>query len=420
MRLYFSNSVILVLIATIISSCSSSVTSSDQLRVDVRELNVVEQQLVEADQSFSHELFRSIIAEDDKDNVLISPLSISFALGMALNGAEGETFKEMQEALGFTSLNLQEINEGYESLMQLLNGIDPNVVMNIANSAWLKENTINLNEEYVERIKTHFDADFTELDFNDPEAAGIINDWVNKKTNGKIEELVGEKNPPNLVLLLVNALVFEADWTDPFDPELTDKANFHLENGGSTEVDMMERRAVYASLFNKNIKMLDIPYGDSLFTMTVLIPTDKSIPLEEFIQDSVTRENLNVWTNNLSGQRVDLRLPRFELKYEIQLNEILELMDMNKAFKENEANFTGMLADSSSSPKRLFIDEIKHKTFIQVDEEGTEVAAATSVGLVPTSAAPPQMIVDRPFVFIIRERTSGANLFMGMVKNPNR
>jgi len=414
----YSKSFVLVLLAIIISSCSSSVTNSDQSRVDVRELNAVEQQLVEADQSFSHELFRSVVAEDDKENIFISPLSVSFALGMALNGAEGQTFEEMQETLGFTSLNLQEINEGYESLMGLLNGIDPNVVMNIANSAWLRENAININQDYVERIKTHFDAEFSELDFTNSDATDIINDWVNQKTNGKIEKLFNNKIPPEMVLLLINTLVFEAEWTNQFDPEHTEKASFHLETGDSTEVDMMKRRAVYPSLFNEEVNMLNIPYGDSLFAMTVLMPADKSTNVEEFIEESVTRENLDIWTNNQSDQRVDLQLPRFELKYDIQLNEILELIGMEKAFKENEANFTGMLADSSSTRKKLFIDEIKHKTFIQVDEQGTEASAATSVGIVPTSA-PPAMIVDRPFVFIIRERTSGANLFMGMVKNPN-
>jgi len=413
----YSTHIIFCLMGLFIASCSSSVTDSERPTVPLRELNAVERQLVEADQSFSHELFRSVVAEDDKENIFISPLSVSFALGMAINGAEGKTFEEMQETLGFTSLNLQEINEGYESLMSLLNGIDPNVVMKIANSAWLKENTININEEYLERIKTHFSAEFSELDFTNSDATDTINDWVNQKTNGKIEKLFSDKIPPGMVLLLVNALVFEADWTNPFDPELTEKANFHIETGDSTEVDMMKRRAVYPSLFNEEVNMLNIPYGDSLFGMTVLMPADKDTPIETFVREKINQDNLNAWSDNISDKRVILQLPRFELKYEIKLNRILEMMGMPKAFNPKEANFAGMLSDSVGIFKGLFIDDVTHKTFVKVDEKGTEAAAVTSVGFGATSV-PPAMVVDRPFVFIIRERTSGANLFMGMVKNP--
>ena len=416
MKFYIS--AILMVITVIVSACSSSVTDSEQPTVQVRELNAVEQQLVDADQSFSHELFRNIVDEEDNKNIFISPLSVSFALGMALNGAEGETFREMQETLGFSSLNLEEINDGYQSLMTLLNGIDPDVVMNIANSAWLKENTININQAFVDRIETHFDAELSELNFGDPEAAEIINDWVNQKTNGKIEKLFDGSIPQDIVFLLINALVFEANWTNQFDPELTQKATFHLENGDTTQVEMMERKAVYPSLFNDEVKMLNIPYGDSLFTMTVLMPSDASIPLEQFIQESVNKQNVENWSANLSDQRVILQLPRFELEYEIELNKILNMMGMPKAFDPLQANFTGMLAESVGTNQGLFINQVKHKAFVKVDEEGTEAAAVTSVGF-GVSSTPPAMIVDRPFVFIIRERTSGANLFMGMVKHPS-
>lgn len=379
-----------------------------------RDLTVTEMQIIEADQSFSYELFRNTVDFDDEENIMISPLSVSMALSMTLNGAKGETFDAMRKTLKMSGLDLDEINDGYKSLIKLLVELDPEVTLKVANSIWHDDEFL-VKQEFLDRLIEVFGASIEDMDFKDPASVNRINDWVNTNTEGLIEKIIDEI-PDDMVMYLINAIYFKGNWLYKFDEKDTRIDDFYLENGEKKEVDMMIQSDRFATYFSEQVHMIELPYGDSLFSMTVLMPADERQPLDQFISESVTSENLNRWRSDLRTplQKIPVQLPKFEMKYEIKYNDILKAMGMEIAFDAYSADFSGI---ADMSPQNLFISEVKHKTFIRVDEKGTEAAAVTSVGMMPTSMPQP-MIVNRPFVFIIHERESGTNLFMGKVMNP--
>lgn len=396
-------------------TCDSNITGPEGPSGELpRELTVLEKSLIEADQSFSYDIFRQTVSwETEYENLMISPLSISMALAMTLNGAEGQTYEDMREVLYLSGMELDEINEAFESLINLLVTVDPDVTVKITNSIWYREG-LPVEEEFLEAMRDFFDARIEGLDFNDPAAVDIINEWVYENTEGLIEEII-EEIPEDIAMYLINALYFKGDWLRQFDTNDTRHADFYLESGETIQVDMMSQEDRFATYFSEEVQLIELPYGDSLFSMTILLPNDRNMLIDRFVEEKVTSQNLANWRSDLSvGRDVILQLPKFELEYEITYNEILKAMGMKVPFDEWEADFSGI---ADVSPQNLYIDEVKHKTFIRVDEEGTEAAAVTSVGIGITSM-PPSVIVDRPFVFIIHERESGTNLFMGKVKNP--
>jgi serpin B len=399
-----------------ILSCNGNIVEPDDIDPDPsRELNESEKTIAESDGAFSYTIFRETVKYDDgTENVFISPLSISMALAMVLNGAEGETRAQMKETLGLSGLDESEINQSFLSLMNYLMTIDPGVSVKIANSVWFDEN-LGVKQEFLDRLRESFEARGEALNFSDPASVDVINAWVNENTEGRIETIIDEISD-EMVMFLINALYFKGEWQRQFDANDTREADFYLENGNKATVDMMYQSGDFATYFSEEVQMIELPYGDSLYSMSVLMPTDFDEPIDEFVDKSVTKENLDNWRSGLrsTGRDVMIRLPKFELEYELSYKEILQSMGMNIPFEESEADFSGI---AELSGQNLFISEVKHKTFVLVDEEGTEAAAATSVGVGVTSA-PPAVEVNRPFVFIIHERTSGVNLFMGKVKNP--
>ena len=399
----------------IFNSCSDSLTGTDRPKAEFpRDLTASEKMLIKADQAFSYELFRNTVAWDDEENIMISPLSVSMALSMTLNGAKGETFDEMRETLHLQEMSTEEINEAFKSLIELLIELDPSVTLKIANSVWHEAN-LPVKEDFLDRLSEYYGATVKDLDFRDPASVDIINDWVRENTEGLIETIIDEI-PDEMVMYLINALYFKGDWLRPFDTDDTRPGDFRLEDGSTVRVDMMHQEDEFATYMSDEVQMIELPYGDSLYSMTVLLPGDPQMPIDRFVEEKMTASNLKAWRSNLTvGSRdVIVQMPKFEMEYEIEYNDILKAMGMELAFSEWEADFTGI---ADVSPQNLFISEVKHKTFIRVDEEGTEAAAVTSVGVGVTSM-PPSIIVDRPFAFIIHERESGTNLFMGKVKNP--
>lgn len=380
-----------------------------------RELTTQEKQIVEADKSFSYEIFRQTVESDDAKNIFISPLSVSMALGMTLNGAEGETEQAMKEALHLQDMDMPDINESYASLIKLLMEADPKVDMKLANSIWIREG-FPVEEEFKETCREFFEARIESLDFSDPSAPDIINQWVSDNTEQLIEGIIEGSIPGDVVMYLINAIYFKGDWQYQFDPEETHPRPFTLEDGSTTETDMMSQKGDFTARVSDEVHLLDLPYGDSLFTMTLMMPADDETPVEEFIQNDLTAENMDRWLSEMTVAETNIKLPKFELEYDITMNEVLHNMGMANAFSPSEADFSAINPD-----KQLFIDEVKHKSFVTVDEEGTEAAAVTSVSVGVTSAGPQirTLQFDRPFVFTIRERTSGTILFMGMMKNPN-
>ena len=372
-----------------------------------RELTANEKKIVEADRSFSYDIFRRTVAQDSNKNVFISPLSISMALGMTLNGSAGETRTAMKTALHLQGMDLPAINESYSSLVELLGSADPNVNMKLANSIWHKQG-FSVERDFKENVKQFFDARIDSLDFSDPAAADKINQWVSDNTDGLIEELIQGGIPADIVMYLINAIYFQGDWNYQFDPEKTSEAEFVTPNG-KVQADMMKQENMLAGYVSDDIKMLDLAYGDSLFTMSLMMPGNKQMGINEFVKEKLTAENMEYWMSQLSTDTTSISVPKFKLEYDITMNGILKAMGMGKAFDKREANFSNINPNN-----QLFISEVKHKSFVEVNEEGTEAAAVTSVGMGITSVGPQMRTInfDRPFVFMIRERTSGTILFV--------
>lgn len=406
---------LLIFSLLIFSGCETHLVEPDSSITDLpRELSPTELMIIEAGDEFSYDLFRRTVSHDrESENIFISPLSISMALAMTLNGADGETYHEMRESLYLNQMSREEINEAFESLITLLTDLDPAVTLNIANSIWHEE-TLPVREEFLERLETYFNATSEGLDFGDPQSVDIINQWVHDHTEGLIEEII-EGIPRDVVMYLINAIYFNGEWHKQFDPDETYTTDFYLENGETSQIEMMRRDGSYATYSSEDVDMVEIPYGDSLYSMSVLMPGDPDQPLDTFIDETLTAENLNSWRNNLqaSEQRFGLHFPKFELEYKIEYKEILSAMGMERAFTAESADLS-RIADVGQYD--LFLNQVFHKARVMVDEEGTEAAAATAVevGIV---SAPPQFVVDRPFVFIIHERKSGTNLFMGKIKS---
>jgi serine protease inhibitor len=377
-----------------------------------REFTALEKQVASSADRFGLKLMKSVNSTQQDSNVFLSPLSVSMALGMTLNGANNETYDAMQSTLELNGLTQQQINETYKSLIELLTQIDPKVVFNIANSIWYRQGWI-FEQQFIDVNKKYFNALVKDLDFNDPAAPTIINDWVYNNTNGKIDKII-DRIDPTIVMYLINAIYFKGTWKYEFDKNETVDDLFYTANGSQILCKIMVQTNDFSYFQNSDFQAIDLPYGDGHFSMTVLLPVpEKNV---DSIITNFSEESWDLTLNSFSTQEGTLFLPRFELEYKITLNDVLISLGMGNAFTPGLADFTKMY----TGPFELFIDEVKHKTFVKVDEEGTEAAAVTSVsiGFTSTGGSGFTMRVDRPFVFIIREKNSGSILFIGKILEP--
>ncbi len=397
----------LVFFLSFFVSCSETIVEPKE----VRELTQIEKNVVSSSEEFGLNLFRKINEFEGDKNIFISPLSISMALGMALNGAAGETYTAMQSTLELSSLSSQEINEAYKSLIELLTQIDPKVQFQIANSIWYK-NTITFEKQFIDLNKTYFNAEVEGLNFSDQNSVKTINSWVDKSTNGKIKSIL-EKIPDEAIMYLINAIYFKGTWQYEFKKSETIDDLFTLSNGKKVNCEMMvQTNDKFRYFSNSNFQAVDLRYGSGDFSMTIFLPNwDKT---EDVILEQLNKENWNLWINSFTESQGTIQLPKFELEYKYNLNDVLKALGMEISFSEN-ADFTNLY-----KPGGVFISNVEHKTYVKVDEEGTEAAAVTSVEFGATSIGGGfVMRMDRPFIYIIRESNSGSILFMGKIVKPN-
>jgi len=400
-----------LLTTLILIACSGSVTDSEDPQLP-KELSKAEKQIVEADRTFSIEMFKELALKTENENVFISPLSISMALGMTLNGANGNTFDEIQSTLSLNEMSLPEINEGYRSLIELLTTVDPKVQMEIANSVWSRQG-ISIEDEFSNNLTNYFDAETSELDFDNPESKDVINSWVSEKTHGKIEEIINGISPGTM-MYLINAVYFKGDWVYAFDEELTKEMSFSLESDETIETEMMNQEINADYYITDNFEMIDLPYGDGLFTMSLIKPSN-NISINTFIENNLSLDNLETWYQSSTKDTVGVFLPKLELEYDENLNTALANLGMPTAFTRS-ADFSGINPDLP-----LQITSVKHKTYLKLDEEGTEAAGVTSVEVGITSVGPKNTVIsfDRSYLMILREKESGAILFIGKILNPS-
>ncbi|MEH2415704.1 serpin family protein [Nostoc sp.] len=369
--------------------------------------------IVESSNKFGFKLFSEVLKNDrGEKNLFISPSSVAIALAMTYNGASGSTQQAMAKTLELQGMNLPEINSSYAAaLKQLLDNPDAKVQLNIANSLWANQD-FSFAPDFLQRTQDFYKAKVSNLNFQDAAAPNIINNWVKENTSGKINKIV-ETIQPDAVLYLINAIYFKGKWSNEFDKSQTAQYPFYTTSGRQKQHPMMSQDGDYRYYESKQFQAVSLPYGkDGKFSFYIFLPKQNS-NLNAFYQN-LNVENWGKWMTQFKKQKGFIRLPRFKTEYDITLNDALKSLGMGEAFS-NKANFSGM-------GKNLAISEVKHKTFVEVNEEGTEAAAATSVGIVVTSLReepePFRMIVDRPFFCAIRDNQTGSVLFMGSIIEP--
>ncbi len=365
-----------------------------------------------AQAKFGFKLFNQLMKEKEQ-NLFISPASISFALAMTYNGAAAETRQAMAKTMEIQGLSPETLNLGNGRLRQALISPDPKVKLNLANSLWLNQG-LAFKPEFLKNNELFYGAVLKVINFKDPGAPATINAWVAKASEGKITRIVDKIEPP---LVLINAIYFKGTWNRPFNKALTKELPFTLGSGMQKQVPMMSQSGSYMYYQGKNFQAVNLPYGGKTrFGMKVFLPAQNS-SLEEFFRE-LNAGNWRQWQAALQPTLGTITLPRFKLEYDTSLKAPLKALGMEVAFDKQKADFTNLCP-----PPSAYIDDVIHKTFVEVNEEGTEAAAATVVKML-VGAAPsrPQktftMLVDRPFFVVIDDSETGALLFMGAIVEP--
>lgn len=377
--------------------------------------DTVDTRLVSANTRFGLKLFAEIAKQDAGKNLFVSPASVGLALAMTYIGAVGETKAAMERALETQGMTHAELNQAYAQLRAALESADPKVQLNIANSLWARKG-ITFNPDFIQRNKQFYGAEVTALDFGDPGAPATINSWVADKTKGKIDKIVNNIDA-QAILFLINAIYFNGKWTAEFDKAKTQQEVFTTGAAEQKRHPMMHQSGRYRYYEDKDFQAVSLPYGAGRVSMYIFLPA-KTTSLVEF-QKKLTAANWEKWINGFVETKGEIAVPRFKVEYEIGLNDALKALGMGIAFDPDRANFSGIGQTSGN----IFISRVKHKAFAEVNEEGTEAAAVTSVEMSVTSAMrevqkPFRMIVDHPFFCAIRDNRTGTLLFTGSIVDP--
>ncbi|BBH23749.1 serine protease inhibitor [Paenibacillus baekrokdamisoli] len=397
-----------ILITSMISGCGAE--KKEAPRYIASDINVKQ---VQAYNDFALRITKPLLSESDQENVVISPLSLTFALSLALNGAKGATKDELLHMLGSDGISVETLNQGSEVLIDLLEHADPEVDVAIANAVWARKG-FDLLKGYSEIVKQFYRAEISQLDFDKADAPDTINKWVEKQTKGKIDQIVNSETLHSSVMLLMNATYFNGNWKVPFEKSATHDAPFHLTDGSAITVPMMHQEASLSYKEGKQFKAVRLPYGKGKWGMIVVLPN------EGVLLDTAELEllaNADTWRKGFNEGEVIVELPRFKLAYKKELIDLLKALGMTQSTDSKTADFSGMIKNSAG----LYVTSVIQKTFIDVNEQGTEAAAVTNIGM--DSGSQPstkkfELRVNRPFFFAIEDQTTGAILFLGSIANP--
>ena len=371
--------------------------------------------LPDADNGFGLDLLRQVASGQPGQNIFISPFSAATALQMVANGAAGETKMEMQQVLHTTGIAPPALNADCKALNESLNS-QKDVILDLANGIWY-QNNFHLKPAFVSDNRKFFDAELAAVDFLSPASAKTINDWADKQTRGKIQGVVSYPFPPATKVVLANAIYFKGKWEEQFEKNLTLPRNFHFPDGSVRQVPMMSKRHSFSYEEGDGFQAVEMPYVGDRLEMILFLPATGTSPqqlLEKF-KGETWRDKILPGFSLYEGF---LAFPKFRMDYDVTLNDPLKALGMPRAFSGN-ADFSAM------ADRPVCISEVKQKSYVAVDEEGTEAAAVTTVTV--TALAMPMrparnftMIVDRPFFFVISDRRTQTILFMGIVNDPTR
>lgn len=368
--------------------------------------------LVDSINAFTLDLFREVKGE--AGNIFLSPWNIANAIALVFAGARGETERQISRALN-TTPEQEGFHKAFGALISDLKArrSEQGYQLSIASGVWLSEK-LKILDDYSATIKDTYDAELAKIDFiNANAAAQAINSWVAKQTNGKIRDLIDQLDPVTK-MVLVSAIYFKGDWQDQFLKTMTRDERFHLASGQAVLAPMMHQTRSFPYLEEEDFQALEMPYAGKRLSMVILLPksVDKLSALENTVLDP---DRFDSWLSQLSRQKVRVFLPRFTYTFKLKLNSILSALGMENAFSAKLADFSGI-----TGGRDLFITAAIHQAYVDVNEEGTEAAAATAFVMAPTGLPPPIPIfkADRPFLFLIRDSKTGSILFIGKVMNP--
>jgi serine protease inhibitor len=402
---------VFLLLTLIFMSCSKT---SDELPTEPVPIELTQDQvtMIESGNSFAFDIFRQVMkSAGENENVMISPMSISYALSMTLNGANGATRDSMLKALRLSGITPDAINNSCKDLTEALLSVDKRVLMSIANSVWV-ENNFTVKKAFINILTKYYDAESKTFDINDASAPDKINAWIEDKTNGLIKQMI-DKLEDNTVMLLINAIYFKGKWKSQFDESKTVEMPFYKTGSSQINVPMMKQEIEFSVYEGNGFVLAEFPYGQGNFVMDVILPNDHSGLSSAIAQ--VSDANFSGWINQMSERKIDLSFPRFKYGFKKELKEVLSDMGMKIAFNDG-ADFSNI-----SDQYDLLINDVTHQSFIETNEEGTEAAAATVVGIGVTSMPPSPLVykMDHPFMYIIRETTTNSIIFMGRVADPS-
>jgi len=371
----------------------------------------IDSHLVSANNRFAFQIFKELVKEDAGKNIFISPFSISTALAMTYNGAEGSTEDAMSETLEYQDMSRGQVNSGYLALLESLERVDREVALDIANSIWIHDEfESNVHNDFKNTLSEYFLSGIYARPFDESRTVTEINDWISDKTNKKIEKMI-DRTDPNTPMFLINAIYFKGEWITKFDNANTEKRDFYLSDGSIVKPDTMSVSGEFMYKSGNDFSVARLPYGRDKIAMYIFLPT-KDMHVDIFM-DRLNQSTFNDILNRMKLVKdLKVRLPSFRVEYgKKRLNDVLTEMGMGIAFDAGRADFSGM-----ASLGNLWIDFVDHKAIIDVNEEGTEAAAVTVVA--PTYSLPRVFYVNRSFFFVIRDDRSGTIIFMGKIENP--
>lgn len=360
---------------------------------------------------FGFDMLRELSAAHPGSNIFLSPASVAVALAMTSNGAQAATRDAILKTLHSDSQSIDTFNAANRALVSAMSNT-ASVQLSMANALWLQQG-FPVESSFQNLLAKDYRAQAENIDFRNPASVETINGWVAKQTSDRITKLLDHIDASTLIVL-TNAIAFKGKWSLPFDPKQTAPHDFTRADGAVVSVPMMKHTAEYQYGSANGLEAIRLPYTDGSFTMYIVLPKDPD-RMRSFL-DQLTPDSFSHLTMSLQNTRGTIELPRFTIKYEVTLNTVLRKLGMGIAFGDT-ADFSGI-----QKSRQLQISEVRHATFLHVDEEGTEAAGATSIGIRPLAmrVEPPpfHMIVDRPFFVAIFDERNGQILFSGTIDNP--
>lgn len=403
--------IISLLLLTFLFACNNA---ENEPKVTDLTPNEKSAKIIAADNQFGFELFRKVDASlEEPKNTMISPMSVSLALAMVYNGTEGNTKAQMEQMLHKAGMTSEDINQSYKDLVAALISHDPKVELSISNAIFYR-NTFPVKDDFKTTNQNYYNAEVSGLDFSKTaETLNKVNGWVNTNTKGKIDKIIEQVKAEDIMYLL-NAIYFNGEWKYRFDTKETADRSFTKEDNTVVQVPTMEIEKPFNYFNHSDFQLLEMPYGSGKYSMLIFLPASGKNTSD--VISMMSSENLNDWISKMTEQKKEVFLPKFEFKFDNSLKDELAALGMTDAFDDAKANLSGI-----SDVAKLVISEVMHKTYIKVDERGTEAAAVTGITVGVTSMPVDNSFrVDHPFVFAIREKDTQAILFIGKVMDPKQ